>query len=145
KKTSDISYDLDMPLRVVQRVLHTWQEIGEVCHGRKGRGSARLLKDCHMKHLVAPLEHSPDLYLDEIQLQLFTQYNVEVSLATVYRSLKRLGYSQKKKLSKAAAERMEHLQVQFAVEIGKYPPEFLVCADEAAVNIHTTYRTNGWS
>jgi hypothetical protein len=29
--------------------------------------------------------------------------------------------------------------------VGQYPPEYLVAADEAAVNILTTYRTNGWA
>jgi hypothetical protein len=30
-------------------------------------------------------------------------------------------------------------------DIGEFPPEYLVCADEAAVNVLTTYRINGWS
>ncbi|THU88254.1 hypothetical protein K435DRAFT_613697, partial [Dendrothele bispora CBS 962.96] len=144
RKTHDIAHDLNMPLRVVQRVLQTWREIGEVCRERKGLGRAQILSDCHMQLLITLVEHSPDLYLDEIQLQLSVQYGVHVSLATVYRSLKRLGYSQKK-LSKEASERLEHLTDQFIMKIGKYPPEYLVCADEAAVNVHTTYRTNGWS
>ena len=29
--------------------------------------------------------------------------------------------------------------------IGEFPLEYLVCADEAAVNVLTTYRINGWS
>ena len=41
--------------------------------------------------MLALLEHSPDLYLDEIQEQLQVQHNVEVSLATIWRTLKRLG------------------------------------------------------
>jgi hypothetical protein len=48
-------------------------------------------------------------------------------------------------LSKAAAERCEEAQHDFAIEIGAIPPESLVAADEAAVNVLTMYRTNGWS
>jgi transposase len=43
KCSKDIATDLDMPLRVVQRVKKTWQEIGEVCHDRKYMGRTPLL------------------------------------------------------------------------------------------------------
>jgi hypothetical protein len=33
----------------------------------------------------------------------------------------------------------------FALEVGKYPANYLVTADESAVNLLTTYRLNGWS
>ena len=49
------------------------------------------------------------------------------------------------KLSQVAAERCEEQRREFAFEIGNYPPEYLVAADEAAVNILTTYRENGWA
>lgn len=42
-------------------------------------------------------------------------------------------------------ERCEELRRNFAYEIGGEPPEYLVTGDEAAVNILTTYRFNGWS
>jgi hypothetical protein len=48
-------------------------------------------------------------------------------------------------LSKPAAERRETARREFALEVGRYPAEYLVTADEAAVNILTTYRNNGWS
>ncbi|KAJ7177141.1 hypothetical protein C8R46DRAFT_835951, partial [Mycena filopes] len=31
KSSKEIAVDLNMPLRVVQRVMKTWAEIGEVC------------------------------------------------------------------------------------------------------------------
>jgi len=94
--------------------------------------------------MLALLEHSLDLYLDEIQAQLQVQHNVEVSLATIWRTLKRLGIGLKG-LSKAAAERYGDARRKFALTIGKEPVENLVCADESAVNILTTYRQNGWA
>jgi hypothetical protein len=44
KKTADIAVDLDMPLRVVQRILQTFSEIGRVCRERKSIGRAPLLQ-----------------------------------------------------------------------------------------------------
>ncbi|KAJ7196591.1 hypothetical protein B0H12DRAFT_985715, partial [Mycena haematopus] len=79
------------------------------------------------------LEHTPDMYLDELQLQLLLVHDIEVSLATLSRTLKRLGYSNKK-LSRVAAERSASKRRAYKHEIGNYPPEYLVFADEAAVN-----------
>ena len=46
---------------------------------------------CHLQFMLALLEHSPDIYLDEIQEQLQEQHNVTVSLASISRTLHRLG------------------------------------------------------
>jgi len=94
--------------------------------------------------MLGMLEHSPDLYLDEIQEQLSTVHGLELSLRTICRTLKRLGMTSKK-LSKPAAEQCEEARREFALEVGKYPPEYLVTADESAVNLLTTYRINGWA
>ncbi|THU82808.1 hypothetical protein K435DRAFT_690821, partial [Dendrothele bispora CBS 962.96] len=72
------------------------------------------------------------------------QHGVYVSVDTIHRSLKRLGYSSKK-LTRQANERLESRRLGYLMEIGDEPPERLVCGDESAVNILTTYRTNGWS
>jgi transposase len=46
--------------------------------------------------MLALIEQTPDIYLDEIQKQLHELHNVNVSLASLYRTLKRLGMSMKK-------------------------------------------------
>jgi transposase len=45
--------------------------------------------------MLGLLEHSPDLYLDEIQEQLLVQHEIDVSLSTIWRTLKRLGIGSK--------------------------------------------------
>ncbi|THU91611.1 hypothetical protein K435DRAFT_673785 [Dendrothele bispora CBS 962.96] len=93
---TEIAIDLDMPLQVVQRVIQTWNLIGEVCRERKGKGQPYILSDQNTKFLIAIISWNPDIYLDEIQLELYTQHGVDVSIVTIHRSLKRLGYSSKK-------------------------------------------------
>jgi transposase len=46
--------------------------------------------------MLALIEHSPDIYLDEIQEQLLDQHNIKISLDSISRTLKRLGLSSKK-------------------------------------------------
>lgn len=143
-KAADIAKSLDMPLRVVQRVLQTWEELGEVCRDRHGMGRAPLLGRHAVKLMLALIERTPDIYLDEIHEQLYELHDRDVSLATVWRTLRRLGITSKK-LSRAAAERCAHARRAFAFEIGAEPPERIVAADESAVNLLTSYRENGWA
>ncbi|KAJ7778716.1 hypothetical protein DFH07DRAFT_715713, partial [Mycena maculata] len=144
KKSTAIAIDLDMPLCVVQRIKQTWQEIGEVCRDRRHVGRAPLMSPANSKFMLALVEHSPDIYLDEIQEALFTQHDIDVSLATISRTLHRLGYSSKK-LSRQAAERCATARRDFLLEIGNEPADYIVCADESAVNVLTSYRRNGWA
>lgn len=47
RQTAQISADLDMSLRVVERILHLWREIGDVCRVPKRIGRARALSSEH--------------------------------------------------------------------------------------------------
>lgn len=49
KRTTAIAIDLDIPLRVVQRVLRSWREVGEVCKDRTVMGRAPLMKPAEVK------------------------------------------------------------------------------------------------
>lgn len=46
--------------------------------------------------MLALIEHSPDIYLDEIQEQLRDLHEVDVSVMTIWQTLKRLGIGSKK-------------------------------------------------
>jgi transposase len=46
--------------------------------------------------LLALLKHSPELYLDELVFKLDALWGIRVSLATVWRTLNRLGIRHKK-------------------------------------------------
>jgi hypothetical protein len=43
KKSTEIAIDLDIPVRVVQRVKHTWMQIGRVCRSQESIGRHPLL------------------------------------------------------------------------------------------------------
>ena len=46
-----------------------------------------------MKHLFNTLSSTPDLYLDELWLELQKKHGVSVSISTIWKTLKRGGYS----------------------------------------------------
>lgn len=53
--STEIAINLDIPLRVVQRVKHTWNEIGEVCKDRRRLGRAPILSPAHCEVSVDAL------------------------------------------------------------------------------------------
>ncbi|KAJ7595271.1 hypothetical protein C8J56DRAFT_775674, partial [Mycena floridula] len=126
-------------------VIQVYNEIGDVC---RDRGHIGRLQGWYsywsIQMMLALLEHSSDIFLDEIQVQLEEQHSLELFLSTIYRTLKWLGITNKK-----VSQRLNHasrLAIQdFSLAITEYPPSYLVCADESAVNILTTYHLNGWS
>ncbi|KAJ7301127.1 hypothetical protein DFH08DRAFT_724654 [Mycena albidolilacea] len=145
KNSEDIAIDLNMPLHVVQRVWKAWVEIGEVCRDRRHKGCPCYFASKIQRSLmVALIKHTPDICLEEIQEFLYTQHDVDVSLATISRTLHHLGYGSKKLSKKAAECRAEACQ-DFVMKISNEPTDHIVCVDESAVNILTSYRQNGWS
>jgi hypothetical protein len=94
--------------------------------------------------MLALCEHVPALYLDEIQDELYSQHGINLSLSTVWRTLRRLGMTMKK-LSQKAAELCEEKCRHFVLAISNESFERIVTADESAVNVLTTFRENGWA
>ena len=54
KSTTEIAINLDMPIRVVQRVLTNWREIGDVCKDQTRLGRAPLMSQSSVKACAGP-------------------------------------------------------------------------------------------
>ncbi|KIJ43507.1 hypothetical protein M422DRAFT_77579, partial [Sphaerobolus stellatus SS14] len=141
KKSEEISHDLDIPLRVVQRSLQLWNEIGDVVRDPREYatlGRPKLLSAIACEYMMKLLDRNPDMYLNEIALELSETLGLDPALSTIHRTLDLLGYTTKK-LSKTALERCEATRQAFLFRIGDELPERLVFTDESAVNVLTTY------
>ena len=147
----------DMPMREVAELLNI--SLGSVhnvvsCHQRFGQvndprprlyGRHRILvnDDIHFIHEV--IRAQPSIYLDEIQHKLATIRGVQVSLATISRTLSRMGLT-RKALSRHADERNEDVRVLWALDMAQYTdPDLFVFLDESAVDNRTVRRASGWS
>lgn len=83
--------------------------------------------------------------LSELQDRLRGACNVDVSPMTIYRTLKRRGFT-RKKITRPAIERDETDRAQYQLIIGMhYEPEQLVFVDESAFDRRTAGRPYGWS
>ena len=97
-----------------------------------------------INYIYSILEANPGLYVDEIQQRLFEARNIDVSIATISRALRRLAMSNKK-VAREALERDEVLRATWLAEYGDIPPESYLWLDESSVDDRTNQRCNGWA
>jgi transposase len=129
--------------KTVRNVLKTYRDYNEFMHPfTQPRGRKRLLDRDDLNYLEAVLRAEPGLFLDELQDKLRAVRDIEVSIATLSRTLSRLAITHKS-ISKEAAERNEHLRATWQIAMAQYDPRQLVCIDEAGVDDQTFARTVG--
>ena len=136
-------------LGVVHKVIQNYREFGEVnnpfARAAQCEGRPRYLTNKDISFIGAVIRANPSIYLDELQQKLSVVCNINISLASLSRALRRLNLTQKK-ITKAAAERDEELRAVWEIMMAQYSdPELFVAIDESAVDSRTCQRTQGWS
>ena len=104
------------------------------------------LSPLDIKFIAALVDQWHCIYLNEIQQALSKHRGRVVSVATLSRSLHRLGFS-KKIISRRALERNDMLRAAYMNHIANLVtnPDMLMFVDEAARNRHTSGRSKGWA
>jgi hypothetical protein len=97
-----------------------------------------------MNYIYSILEANPGLYVDEIQQRLFEARDVDISIATISRALRRLAVLHKK-VAREALERDEVVHATWLAEYGDIPVESCLWLDESSVDDRTNQRRNGWA
>ncbi|KAJ7450497.1 Homeodomain-like protein [Mycena galericulata] len=85
--------------RTIERLLSDYRKKGTVVREhmyQELRGRKRCLTGRDTKFLCALVRHSPDIYLAELQEILEDRLGVSVDESTLWRSLKRCGFTMKK-------------------------------------------------
>jgi transposase len=141
----DIATLVGCSVRTVYSVLACWRDWKEVCNPLAcKRGAPRLLDKADLRYIRGAIEARPKIYLDELQEELAYARGVEVSIATLSQTLRRMAYSYKR-VSRAALERNEDLRAIWIAEYGDIPREFFVWLDESSIDDSTNHRHNGWA
>jgi hypothetical protein len=107
------------------------------------------------KSLRKFIEEEPHSYRDEMVEFILEKFNIEVSLATISRTLKRERISRKKvfplfnfsysKLQRIAKERSAFLRAEWMQCLGEWQADQLVFLDESAINERSLDRKHGWA
>lgn len=132
-------------VRSVYNVLQLYNRFGATSNPyARLRGRHRTLTTADVNYLHSLLLANPTLYLDELQQQLLDARGVNVSLATISRTLHRLHLSHKNTAS-PALEQNEMLRAVWQAAHGDIPLEYIVWIDESAVDDRTNQRRMGWA
>jgi transposase len=145
KKAPEIALLAGCAESTVYEILRLYRDYGQITNPhRRQRGRPRTLNEGDMQYIYSILEANPTLYVDEIQQRLFETRDVEVSIATVSRALRRLAITHKH-VAKEALERDELVHAAWQAEYGDIPMDAFVWVDEASVDDRTNQWRDGWA
>lgn len=86
-----------------------------------------------LSFLASLLDTNPTLYLDELQEKLTEVRNIDVSISTLSRAIRKMSLTHKS-LARAALERNELVRATWLAVNGDIPMEYIVWLDEAGVD-----------
>jgi len=137
---------LDVSLGLVHNVVSCYQRFGRVSNPQpRMSGRRRALDDNDVSFIREVIGAQSTIYLDEIQHKLDTVCGIQVSLATISRTLSRMGFT-RKAISREASERNENVRMLWELDMAQYSdPEMFVFLDESAVDNRTVRRASGWA
>jgi len=142
KETAGI---LEVSERTVRRVRHLAMTTGRVVSIPLEVGRRRVITGLDAAYLESCIEHTPDLFLRELQERLYRARDIYVNISTISDTLHRRGFT-RKKVTREASERNEELRDAYRRRIAEnYRPDQLVFLDESACNRITARRSMAWA
>lgn len=131
--------------RTISRARSNWRRFGRVDKPALIAGRRRVLGIQATGYVLGLIAYRPDIYLQEIQRHLTDELQIDASVATIHRTIRRAGYTLKQ-TSKKALERDIRRRSAWIVRVGSlYKREQLVFVDESACDRRTTYRRRAWA
>lgn len=139
----DIAHLAHCSERTVHEILRIWREYGELHDPTvRARGRRRALNTGDLDYMTSLIIGNPTHYLDEIQDLLYNNRDIDISIATISRLLRRLNYNHKQ-VAREALERNELLRATWQGKYGDIPKEYFVWLDESSVHEQTNLRNMG--
>ncbi|QRW14035.1 DDE superfamily endonuclease [Ceratobasidium sp. AG-Ba] len=143
--TATVADICERSVRYINQLFRTTGDV-ERPPGILPMGRPRIFGNEAVEYLLEQIGQEPDMYLDEMQADLATNLEVEGSINTISRTLKRSGVT-RKKLDRRAMERCEFKRLDYRVMFEELCPDpsYAVFVDESAVDRRTTYRGYGYA
>ncbi|KAK2459804.1 hypothetical protein APHAL10511_008236 [Amanita phalloides] len=143
--TEDISMYTGLSIRSVECILACFQRSEDILIPKQlMKERKRKLGEMELEYMFNAVNNIPDIYLDELQMELKDVLGVIVDKSMIWHGLRRGGYTMKQ-LTRVAIERSAEKWAEFAARVGTYEAEQLVFVDESAVDCRTTYRGRAWA
>ncbi|KAJ5078689.1 integrase protein-related [Anaeramoeba ignava] len=113
----------------------------------------RKLKKNHKKYIKKEIEEKPSIFLKEMKLKLKNQFDLDVSVSTLYKTIRYELHFTHKKLMLRSPRRFlpenEELIRVFQQKMENffkiYGPDKIIFLDETGVNLNSASRNKGWA
>ncbi len=128
-RVGEIADLLVISTKTVKRILARYEENGTVDPTEQRHGPECTLDAFAEMTLVQSVMSKPNIYLDELQSDLYYSTGIMVSLSTICRTFQRLGFT-RKKLQHVVLRRSESDRAEFAEEMSYIDPNMIVWVDE---------------
>ena len=140
KEIADLLY---VHLSTVYRVLDRYNEYGTVVPVQHRSGVMPLLGKPEEFSVIELLMAQPEIYLSELQRELFQNTGTWASISTIFRTILRLGFS-RKKLQQFVLRRSDSLRAEFMEEMSYLTADMILWLDETGSDKRSERRKFGY-
>ena len=137
--SSDISKHLCVCERSVRRYLNLFRLTGDVNPKSQRHGPLPLIGDYEQLVLLRLILENTGIYLHELQGKLYDHFGATVSVATICKTLRRMGCC-RRVIRHIALQRSDELRGRFMAEISIYEPEMIIWIDESGCDRRNSTR-----
>lgn len=134
---------LSIHVSTVYRVIDRYHEGGTVAPVPHRSGPVRTLGSLEEFFIIETLMARPEIYLDELQRELYSNTGTWASLSTIFRTIHRLGFT-RKKLQRVALRRNDFLRDEFMKEMKYVDAGMIVWLDETGSDKRSESRKFGY-
>uniref|UniRef100_A0A1X7TP35 Paired domain-containing protein n=1 Tax=Amphimedon queenslandica TaxID=400682 RepID=A0A1X7TP35_AMPQE len=127
----------------VKRIIKLYHQTGDVSPCTHQSGPPRMLREAEIEFIVSVMLINPSIYLDELKRKLCAATGCDASIATICRTLNRIGFT-RKKIQYIALQQDEQERMKFMEEMSLISPEMIVWIDETGSDRRKERRNFGY-
>ena len=126
-----------------RRIIERYEQSGDVSPRDGRRGPMRSLQVREECSIVDSLLNQPGIYLEELQHELFRKTGTMVSISTIFRTVRRLGFT-RKMLRHVVMQQDASRREEFMAEMKYISAEMIVWLDETGSDRRSASRKFGY-
>jgi transposase len=130
--------------RTVRRYVAKFYQTGDIQPKEHKNGPQQLLGEFEQIILVRLLSENPSIYLYEVKQELERMFGVSVSVSTIFKTLRLIGFT-RKAMHHVALQQSEQLRAEFMATISVYDPAMIIWVDESGCDRRNSARKYGYS
>ena len=127
-----------------RRIISRYDAHGDISPVAYSHGPLKKLGDPEELCIVESLLANPAMYLSELQEELFQTTGLKVSISTIFRTVRRLGFT-RKKLRNVALQQSEVRRNEFMEEMSYLDAKMIVWLDETGTDKRKERRLYGYN